>query len=957
GRRRSSGVGRKARMSASTTGDRQYAVGRAQQQFCQALREALRGQNDGRRRMLAIALLAAYSLIEAMPSHCRRPFALVLAATIQMLSSTATEQNEESIQDTGDVGALQNAPDRRMQLLGFVTSLALLGTASTDAAGTDFQRAARERLGRLAQAHMRVAGSAQPRIDGWTAAAAVDGDGLFDDVAMPAASVGGTAFLLEHMRRLPPATGMAADNEPGGDPLGDVQAVGDAVAARAEELGIHVSIAMAGAAQAEQRAAETAFPQAGAVLAADAWAMRRGAALALRHLLLDAASMVLEHSLRAGDSLCLVPCAAAPEVPDVPADLAVFLVCRSASRARMRGTKSVQDDQPAAGYSVPVAYSAPDLRGLGALARDVYDRRADADARTVTEGGEWLVVRLRLPGALDALAAPVAAIADVSSPAALDSAQAVPLLGEFRAMLRGTRIVVRTAAATPRADSAGSHAALRTLPLADGAGRDLRAAEAFLDAAGCAVERLAAGSAARSPGTPGLSRQLVAQRPPAFIIVDGGADVLRAEFELLRGTLSFAAKADGSQRGRAHSAATLGIVALVPLSAVARVRACVRALAAEPHALPPPIVKIVALPLGERRLLAGLRAAWALRRLERRHATPLAPAAAFYALPARLDAAFAFARGPPVTPSPPRSAASDGLYDNVRTVSSTGSPSSAETSEPAAGVPAWSAAPHSWSGALVPSSVTHIDIPRNTIADVPQEPSQPVHTPPSPLIEVNSSLARTLRFAAAADEPRAASPGATSVPQTARSASAGVADADGSSTHVASHASAGAVSSAPLEPSQPELDTRAQTASPQLPDTSESVSAEPPAGQQSLSRTRSLLRDKMALFNRARHRARNKLRQGSDAEVPSSSAALLPPRRGDADIEDDLSESAEQPDADPDTESAAEVSAPLVESPAMISLPEPKAADLDKPLPKLPASATMPAESPRSIIAAPAFDA
>ncbi|KAJ2610824.1 response regulator [Coemansia sp. RSA 1365] len=956
GRQWSSGVGRKSRMSASTSGDTRNGVGQAQQQLQRALLEALRGQADdeGRRRMLAIALLAAYSLIQAMPSHCRRPFALVLVATIQMLSNTGASQAAETIQYTDDISTIPDTVNRRVQLLRFVTSLALLDMAATNATNVDSQRAALERLGRLAQAHMRVAGGAQPRIDGWTPTEKVDGDGLFDDVAVPAATVGSTAFLLEHMRRLPLAVAATADDDSGGDPLSDVQAVGDAVAARAEELGLHVSIAMAGVVQAEQHAVESAFPHAGTIIAADAWAARPGAALALRHLLLDAASLVLEHSLRADDSLCLVPCAVTPDLPDAPADLVVYLVCRGTLCPRTHNTKSLQDDQPAAGYSVP------DLCEIRALAQNVYEGRAEVDVRTLTEGSQWLVVRLRLSGALDAQVTPPKAVADIGSPAALDATLVTPQLGEFREMLRGARVVVRTAGATPQIDSAGSHAALRTLPLAESAGHDLRAAEAFLSAAGCVVERLAVGSTARSPATPGLSRQLVAQRPPAFVMVDGGTDVLRAEFELLRGTLSFAAKADAAQRVRTHSAATLGIVALVPLRAVARMRACVRALAAEPHALPPPVVKIIALPLGERRLLAGLRAAWSLRRLERYHPTPSAPASAFYALPARPETTFVFSRAPPATPSPPRSAASDGLYDNLRTVSSSTSSSfSADSSGSVTGVPAWSTAlpelsvaPRAWSNAIGTSSVTHIDIPRSSTEDAPLVPAHPAHTPPSPLIEVNSSLARTLRFAAAADEPRAVSPGTTSAPQTVRSVSAGVVDTDALPSNSAGHASVGTISSAPLEPPQSALDSLTESSDTKPADSGSPAATESPADQRSLSRTRTLLRDKMAMFNRARHRARNKLRHGADAES-SSSATLLPPQRGDAEVEDELSEPSESPDAVPDTVSVTKGPVSQGESPTVVTLPEPGMADLDKPLPRLPAAAIMPAESPRSMTPVP----
>ncbi|KAI7823999.1 hypothetical protein BX661DRAFT_53691 [Kickxella alabastrina] len=230
------------------------------------------------------------------------------------------------------------------------------------------------------------------------------------------------------------------------------------------------------------------------------------------------------------------------------------------------------------------------------------------------------------------------------------SMDAVPGLEEFRSMLCGARVVVRLpASGLSRQDSVE-------------AARLVEAIEGYLCSVGCSVDRLPAfaltnglvgGAVAATAGCE-TSMQMLSRRPPAYIIINGDMDALRAEFQVLRGILTFssasAAAASGSRLGgsspmaaaaetqrrrtattsyvsaaaaasisAAGSAgggfsATLGIIVLCSIAAVAEYRECVRILSLQPHSLPPPVVRIVPMPLSEFRLLSGLHSAWASRR-------------------------------------------------------------------------------------------------------------------------------------------------------------------------------------------------------------------------------------------------------------------------------------------------------------------------------------------------------
>ncbi|KAJ2757219.1 hypothetical protein IWQ56_006276, partial [Coemansia nantahalensis] len=193
-----------------------------------------------------------------------------------------------------------------------------------------------------------------------------------------------------------------------------------------------------------------------------------------------------------------------------------------------------------------------------------------------------------------------------------------PSLAEFRAMLHDAHIVLRVPDAAPSG------------PPEEGGGGTLGAVGQYLSGAGCAVEQVTRRS-------PGLSRKLVGQRPPAYVIIDNDAELLREEFETLRGTLSFSPAsapcrpaADAQGRSWAQLAGTLGIVVLAPASATVQLRECAQALAEAPHPLPPPVVAVVPGPLSELRLLEGLRAVWERRSpaLQCVHADLVPPASA-----------------------------------------------------------------------------------------------------------------------------------------------------------------------------------------------------------------------------------------------------------------------------------------------------------------------------------------
>ncbi|KAJ2881831.1 hypothetical protein IWW38_005740, partial [Coemansia aciculifera] len=230
-------------------------------------------------------------------------------------------------------------------------------------------RAERARFSRLLQAHMRLAAGIPPRaqfIDTSahsdqqvtsmsritplynvrpTAARGMPGlseepEGSFDDVVVPISSLHSAMFILEHVERLTDITRPSEPNNAGQpaakatpswhapsdmavpttrdvDDSGRshglqyyLQGIADVLAPRAGELGVHLSIALPAAPHLEHRIVEAVFPETKGVemaLVQGTWSMRRDSIQPMRHILLETASILLEHYLQPGDDLCLTP--------------------------------------------------------------------------------------------------------------------------------------------------------------------------------------------------------------------------------------------------------------------------------------------------------------------------------------------------------------------------------------------------------------------------------------------------------------------------------------------------------------------------------------------------------------------------------------------------------------------------------------------------------------------------
>ncbi|KAJ2460948.1 hypothetical protein GGI02_005701, partial [Coemansia sp. RSA 2322] len=217
-------------------------------------------------------------------------------------------------------------------------------------------------------------------------------------------------------------------------------------------------------------------------------------------------------------------------------------------------------------------------------------------------------------------------------------------------MLRGARAIILTQTASNdrrqrSATSPGDYMLAKTPVEAPGplmaggiplnsdrdALRLLASIEGYLASfAGCIVEQSATGFPARTPTTPGYAAHPVAQKPPAYVIINDDLDLLRSEFESLRGTLTFSSSSKSHHRGNPFDfgphrlqgdsaaplasgvmqpstpqgdnrsslatmrrkgvfTATLGIIVLAPVSSMSMYRECVRIMSTMPHPLPPPV--------------------------------------------------------------------------------------------------------------------------------------------------------------------------------------------------------------------------------------------------------------------------------------------------------------------------------------------------------------------------------
>ncbi|KAJ1811232.1 response regulator [Coemansia sp. RSA 2523] len=822
--------------------------------FLSKLQAALNAQNSNNRvRGLAVSLVAAHHTVRQLPALHRRVLWLVVANILQTYSS--------------------ETEDRRVRLLGQLSALWLLGSAARAEAPSS-------RLGKLVAAHVRNA--------------VQDPDAQFDDVPVPAMSVASVAWLAAHI-----AGDVKA--EAGYGLLYYVQCVGDAVAARAAELGVDVAIALP--AQLREKYGADAYVH-------GAWEVDADAGQALRRALLSVAAAAVEYWVESDSELRFEPFVSEAASGRATAVVHVTWKC-------------MRDDQPAASYSMP---------GGIRVTRTSDGVRVEAPgALTARITSERLAELRRLPAV------------DINSHAVLDLPAAyAPSLDEFQAMLRGARVVVR----------AGSNASSL-----------LRATATYLaDDAECCVEWLDALAApARSPGTPGLSKHLVTQRPPAYVLIDNDINVLRAEFELLRGTLSFASKpvADAQAR-RGFYAATLGIIVLAPPTAVAHLRESVRALRAVPHALPPPVVRVVPLPVAERRLLAALRAAWDARRHERQAGMLATPGRVSpyigspTALSPHIGSSHTFANHTYINSplyvtaagsahSTPLSSANGSLYNNVRTMG--GSPGAADS----AGLMTWPRTPSAVSAnpqysSLQPTEAVRLQISTGIGAEsettvAPEPTSAPVRTPPSPIIEVDSSLARTLRCASTpraestcdSDALAAAASSMSELSTSTRSRRISDFSLDATSLRSSEHSMT--MAAAPITTRTP---AEATSGSPR---TSSEL-----ADQRSLSRTRSRIRDKMALFNRAKKLARNTFlgihevvddKGASKTVEPIAEEQTEPNAGGDAGKQKyGIAQAPLRTDQSPQPRNDRSLSGTRSEKHSVKQ--SPSGVDLDKPLPMLP---------------------
>ncbi|KAJ1812554.1 hypothetical protein LPJ75_003593, partial [Coemansia sp. RSA 2598] len=647
---------------------------------------------------------------------------------------------------------------RRMALFLALSGLALLGYTRRRAgmAGADALenlRAERARFSRLLRAHMRLA------VNGTMSAIE---DGSVDNVAVPVSSIASTVFLIEHVERCSGA-GPAGISSSSSDILflGCLQSIADVLAARAGELSVRLAFALPTPPLLDHRAVQAIFPsETERAFAYGSHGLLEAAAQPLRHVLLEAACLLLEQYLQPDDEMSFV----ARHMDDGCA--VVYLACRRLLRAnddggqRWRNAQLTEISQicetryPGSVWleSRCVLWSDGEMQLAGIDA----DGQTEASSQLEAEIDEaacreaamtqhnWLVVRIVMPGALQKSTPSGSAFGNVCS----DSRNAFLELSEFRLMLRGARVVTRAGVRAHR--------------------RLLAATEGYLREAGCTVER-SIGPSPCPPTTPGAAVHLIAQKPPAYIVIDEDMDVLRTEFENLRGTLTFPSskghvaspqpapasfspslQPQGQQvqaqaqefiaglRRRGFTA-TVGIIVFVSIGNMPAYRDCVRAMSTMPHPLPPPVVKIVPKPISERRLLISLRAAWETRRAR--------PSTGSYHLShhsvgsplAQMQPSTAYFGRDHSALSTPRSTGSEGMYANLRTVDQT---PEVIANQPLA--PALDIAP--LGGRRQKNRPESISLPVNQQAEQTEKIAGR-ESPPSPLIEVGQMFAKTLRCA------------------------------------------------------------------------------------------------------------------------------------------------------------------------------------------------------------------
>ncbi|KAJ2375973.1 response regulator, partial [Coemansia sp. RSA 2607] len=947
--------------------------------------------------VLAFALLAFQRALDATDSNRRRQLALGISGIVAALS--------------GSLSGQQN------QLALLASGLALLGASKQGPHASAREtlnnlRSERARFCRLLQAHMQLAVRGAQTV--------LESDAM-ESITVSASGIASTMFLVNHVERCSRADPAALDpTDANIGFLECLQSITDVLAARASELDVHLSFALPTPPSSAHETVKAAFPIDGEIAYMHGnWELLQEAVQPIRHVFLETACLLLEKHLQAADEVCIVPRCS----QNADGCAAVYFVCRRVSR----GAASEESEKNSS-LSVPwtnarlaeilevcnttyggriyiesrrVCWSDDALK-LGGVDRDgcpiIESELATDDIESRCREAEmsqhnWLFVRLAVPNALQPLETsrsttstfsqgPALTTPDLVSHTASLATQSWVGLGEFRLMLRGARILTRT-------DNRVSRKLLTGI-------------EGYLREFGCNVERKV-GVNMGTPSIPGTSVQIVAQKPPAFVIIDDDIELLRTEFEALRGTLTFSSgkglagsplsfqqtqetsSSGGIGIRRRGFAATLGIIVLVPIESVAKYRDCVRAMTVAPHPLPPPVVRIVPKPISERRLLVSLRAAWYARRTR--------ASAAGYPVGGQQHPLESPQLVPPSAHpgnhdhsalSTPHSTGSEGMYSNVRTVANV-------------------------SGVLSDLQVPTLEIPIPVKRKKKQRPeaidigpkidnadmeNQAGESPPSPLIQVDAMLARSLRCATSPREAPAAEPIPDYTKQLDTVTEGKDESTDNTAASVIEEASS-PVNSPSTEPNS--LIATVTTAHRQKPqiqagselsriDTTESSTSASVLALQAkssfdmergatentnISKTRSLLRDKMALFNRAKQKARNKFRSIGDAQTADedNSVAAVPPNRNDRlDSEESLTtlpaetatdaEAVNIPAAQPTTlQPPPELQISTATRPSIQRQKSHQSVDVDvdKPLPALPAT-VQEIESSKESIAAESTD-
>ncbi|KAJ2726909.1 response regulator [Coemansia sp. Benny D115] len=864
--------------------------------------------------------------------------------------------------------------------------------------------------------------------------ASLEADGLFmEDVVVPASSVNSTMFLIRHVEEC--ALGYPTSGPESLGLLELVEDIADVLAARAVELQVLLMVALPAEPFAEHWALQAMFHDTSderAYVHGESWDISAHSIVPLRHVLLESACVLLEeHYMAAGDHLCFVP-----QIRTNGSDAVVYLLC-------CRGSPDEKNQQCAASRS----WEHMDFEEIHALCKERYPGRIQMESRWVTSDGgfggydidgnsvtavasgesgsssttanpllaghDWLMLRfVALRAVVPQNAADgtqsLATLARGSPVSLMDwPGETLPSICEFKRMLNGARIAIRTVQGHKTA-TCGS-------------------IEMYLRHMGCMVECTGVGSpflqGQQSAVTPGsYAIHPVMQRPPAFIIVDDSTEILRAEFEVLRGTLTFTSSSPFVQENRQGSVSkrrglasvSTGILVLCSIARVAEFRGLIKKLRKMPHPLPAPVVKLLPWPVGERRLLMGLLSTWEARKQvvrlsEQGGATANALAGGSQPM-AVIGGRAVPVGGRQSEPSTPLSTeGSEHMYANVQTMHSTSVVASLP--QPAA------------------FSSNDISVERGAVS----AGAVVGESPPSPLIQVDPMLARTLRcatspreavdvdFAAVAMLP----PPALAEPKPPRTATASrdrplkeekKKDKEKKQRQPSSGGSplpapAGISASTTQPPQSPLLPASSQ---PQVPAPPVAVSAEasepapaapselsqsstPNAGHgrerkpsidgersissetSSMSKTRALLWDKMSLFNRAKQKARSKLRgiseshessprstnnetlnesaASADQRVSAPADVPVPPSRSGGDSvmsPESESSTTSQPLSQPSPQPTA---AMVIKAASTSHTNKPRAASqqsssslLDKPLPALPPAAEEKEGSRESII-------